>query len=659
MSRTIIRAINLLVSSFSLFLVSLLFSSLATSPSFALSPIESADLSPDITVTLDGQTVDDEDVAADNLLSPGIVKAPLVGIPETADLSAYHFRQIGVDLHFMLSFDSTVTLPGGIVARPADVIRLEGATYTLEFDSAAQSIPAGVNVDALAMTYGGDFILSFDTSVFLDGNVYFDEDLTRFDGASFSPFFSGAAAGLDAALDVDGAHLLISSGNLALSFDTSGRVGGIDFDDEDVLEYDPSLGSWEMAWDTSVERTEWVPGADVDAVNFVPEPTRFAQLVAGLTLLAIFNRGRRRRSPRVRGSRLQARIVSIALAIMLVSAEPAVAGDGIIEIDAIRAAVGSINGDPVADAPGFPVTITEPGSYRLTTNLAVEANKSGIHILANDVTLNLAGFTIFGTTVCGGQPVVCTGPTAGSGVLVEAQNASIRGGTIAGIGADGIAHTEGAPENIGIMLRDLLLLSNSDRGADLRTELAHSVGVRAILNGNDGMAISPVSVTLDGKAEGNGGDGVHMVVGGSVVVSGLHTRGNTLSGLRREAGGSVLRGIESASNGDDGISVRSSSIISRSVASQNKEGIVIVDGTSLIAESVGVESILSDMLARNGTLALRNAMFDGDPFVTGLHCEIGVCATGGNRIEGGVGLGASATSILVECDHTGAGVTCP
>jgi hypothetical protein len=69
------------------------------------------------------------------------------------------------------------------------------------------------------------------------------------------------------------------------------------------------------------------------------------------------------------------------------------AGDGVILIDQNRALAGNVT--PV-DAPGFPVTITQPGSYRLSGNLTAGANVSGIEILASNVTLDLNGFTISG-----------------------------------------------------------------------------------------------------------------------------------------------------------------------------------------------------------------------------------------------------------------------
>jgi len=44
----------------------------------------------------------------------------------------------------------------------------------------------------------------------------------------------------------------------------------------------------------------------------------------------------------------------------------------------------------VANAPGFPVTISEPGSYRLSSNLNT-GGQTGIVILVSDVTIDLNG----------------------------------------------------------------------------------------------------------------------------------------------------------------------------------------------------------------------------------------------------------------------------
>ncbi|MBI4518389.1 MAG: hypothetical protein HY699_21520 [Deltaproteobacteria bacterium] len=52
-----------------------------------------------------------------------------------------------------------------------------------------------------------------------------------------------------------------SNGHLLLSFDTGGTAGGVDFDKEDVLEFDGA--TWEMAYDGGAEHTEWPPACAV------------------------------------------------------------------------------------------------------------------------------------------------------------------------------------------------------------------------------------------------------------------------------------------------------------------------------------------------------------------------------------------------------------
>jgi hypothetical protein len=78
------------------------------------------------------------------------------------------------------------------------------------------------------------------------------------------------------------------------------------------------------------------------------------------------------------------------------------------------------------DTPGFPVTISQPGSYRLDSNLTVpDVNTTAILITANNVTLDLNGFSIIGSTQCmyyihaGNVKIFVTGcNTTGTGVGV-------------------------------------------------------------------------------------------------------------------------------------------------------------------------------------------------------------------------------------------------
>jgi parallel beta-helix repeat protein len=65
--------------------------------------------------------------------------------------------------------------------------------------------------------------------------------------------------------------------------------------------------------------------------------------------------------------------------------------DGVVLINQSDALEGYITS---RDAPGFPVTISDPGSYRLTSNLIPRPEQKGIEIAADDVTIDLNGFSI-------------------------------------------------------------------------------------------------------------------------------------------------------------------------------------------------------------------------------------------------------------------------
>jgi hypothetical protein len=244
--------------------------------------VEPVSLSPDITVTLDGVDFADESVAKDDGLGTTLPVA--VGLlPESAAVTAFHPLANG---DVLFSLDTTVELAGGspLTVYPGDVVRYTGSVYLLEFDSAAAGLPAGVSTDAVSQTSGGDLLLSFDTTVDLTTTIAADEDLVSWNGASFALVFDGSAEGLADGLDLDAAHTLAGD-VLAVSFDAGGSIGGIDFDDDDVLRFDPSGPTWTLLYDASAEHAS-MAAADVQAVA-VPEPARILQLASGLVFLAV------------------------------------------------------------------------------------------------------------------------------------------------------------------------------------------------------------------------------------------------------------------------------------------------------------------------------------------------------------------------------------
>ena len=93
------------------------------------------------------------------------------------------------------------------------------------------------------------------------------------------------------------------------------------------------------------------------------------------------------------------------------------------------------------DAPGFPVSINQPGSYVLSSGLTVpDANTTAIEINADHVTVDLNGFAILGPTDCSGGTNPCANAGVGSGIHAPAVrfNITVRNGTIQGMGFNGV-----------------------------------------------------------------------------------------------------------------------------------------------------------------------------------------------------------------------------
>jgi hypothetical protein len=207
------------------------------------------------------------------------------------------------------------------------------------------------------------------------------------------------------------------------------------------------------------------------------------------------------------------------------------AADGVTLIDQKTALSGKVT--PL-DAPGFPVTISQPGSYRLSGNLQLpDAATTGIEITADNVTLDLNGFTIAGPNVCTPNPTRCTFSGGGIGVMA--------------VGPPGVV----SPENVRVM-----------------NGVVRGMGGHGIRMMGDGTLVQNVVST------NNGGPGI--VVGeGSIIdsVAKLNQSGAAIVGL-------IVRGCTAANN-VFGIFVRPGGIASGNVAISNAAtGISLTNATA-------------------------------------------------------------------------------
>ncbi|HEX5068557.1 MAG TPA: PEP-CTERM sorting domain-containing protein [Myxococcota bacterium] len=248
---------------------------------FALPGAAAADVfaSPDVMVSLSGAPVRDREAAIDDGMGSILIEN-FGGLPDGADVDALD-QEVGRPLRF--SLDVTAQLPGGVVATPDDVVRMDAGVYTLDFDGAAYGVRAGTNLDALARLPDGSLLLSFDVAVELGGVRADDEDLLRFAGGVFTLYFDASSNGVAPELDLDAAAYA-GEGRIAVSFDGAGTLGGVHFQDEDVITLQPGEGGVKLFFDGSAAHAGWAD-ADLDAVA-IPEPGVLAGLASGAALLA-------------------------------------------------------------------------------------------------------------------------------------------------------------------------------------------------------------------------------------------------------------------------------------------------------------------------------------------------------------------------------------
>jgi hypothetical protein len=182
-----------------------------------------------------GGSVFDDEMAIEETTAPAWSAVALGGLPAAAELRGLHHARDG---RWYFSLDTFAHL-GTIDAGPEDVVAWNGSTYALVFDGSAAGVPAGVGVDAVAQAPGLGLLLSFDGAFAIAGPVLVeDEDVVAWNGAALAPVFDGSSAGVAAALDLDGLDVDGSDDSVYLSFDGSGRLGGVDFDDHDLLHFD-------------------------------------------------------------------------------------------------------------------------------------------------------------------------------------------------------------------------------------------------------------------------------------------------------------------------------------------------------------------------------------------------------------------------------------
>lgn len=231
----------------------------------AAAQVHSLDLSSDITFTWDPWTLGPEAVLGLRPSGTPPEVADLGSLPANVNVTAYHRLDGSLRL---FSLDTFVELPGGVVADRDDVVQYDGAGYAVLLDGSGAGLPDGARIDALGWRRQGgvaSLLLSTDLTVELPGGlVAEDEDVVAWDGAVWSLVLDGSAAGVADGLDLDGIDRDPVTGELFVSFDGSGNLNGLDFDDDDALAWDGS--TWTLAFSGDDLGASFAAG-DLDALG--------------------------------------------------------------------------------------------------------------------------------------------------------------------------------------------------------------------------------------------------------------------------------------------------------------------------------------------------------------------------------------------------------
>lgn len=187
----------------------------------------------------------------------------------------------------------------------------------------------------------------------------------------------------------------------------------------------------------------------------------------------------------------------IIASLLITASSSAFAVDGVILIDQAKALAGNVT---PGDAPGFPVTLSKPGSYKLSSNLIVPSNvTTGILSTPSNVQLDLNGFSVIGPGTCSkvSNTVTCLNMYFQNGIDIN-QDSIVMNGTVAGFGNYGLAASINSK---------VVNIKAAHNGAGIyATGLVEVRESTAYLNQTDGIVAGVIS---DCGAYNNGGSGLN------------------------------------------------------------------------------------------------------------------------------------------------------
>lgn len=150
---------------------------------------------------------------------------------------------------------------GGTDYEPAQIVRSDSASYSL-----INTLPAGVEVNALFIENNGDYVFSMNAHVNLGGTDYEARDVVGYNGASYSMILDGSGSGIPAYADIDSVYRT-GAGVLVIGFDVPTNLGGTEYMPSDMANW---LGgsSYTKAFDSVAQSIPlWANAVGADSTS--------------------------------------------------------------------------------------------------------------------------------------------------------------------------------------------------------------------------------------------------------------------------------------------------------------------------------------------------------------------------------------------------------